>query len=123
LAEKVIEVFVIFSDAAARPLGQFVIAQKKMHSAWKLAGKSRNQIEQLVRLISTAWVAKRSMHEFLDDELTLGIPSQVGAPERLPEVLNVAVQVAKHKYVRFKRKGDDTAAPAGHGSEPLHGLT
>jgi hypothetical protein len=123
LAEKIVEVFVILRDAAARPLGQFVIAQKKMHSAWKITGKSRDQIEHLVRFISTAWVAKRSMHEFLDDELTLGIPSQVGAPERLPEVLNVAVQVAKHKNVRFRRNGDDTAASPGHGSEPLRSLT
>ena len=70
-----------------------------MDLARELTLESRYQIEKLMRLIAPAGVAKRTVHQFLNNEMPIRVPLELRDFQHPAEVLDVAMKVADDKNV------------------------
>src|SRR5947209_4163103 len=94
--EYLVLIDIAFANALVLPLGQFVIAKEVMDPVRVLALERRDQVEQLMRLVPPASIAKRTVYHFLKNEMTLRVLPQVHRLEQQAEILHAAMQIAGH---------------------------
>jgi hypothetical protein len=95
--KKDIEVLIGLEDRAVGPLSHFVVPRYEMHLLRELTPQRGEQIHQLMRFISPFGIPELPVDQFLKDEVSGGVVSQVCSLEHHLEISNVTVQIASHK--------------------------
>jgi hypothetical protein len=98
-SKLVVAIFVSLANPLARPLSQFMIAEQQMNLVGKLTGQSRKEVHELVGLVAPIRVAKRTVDDFLEHQVSRRVAGQLGPVEQSFEIFKVAVQVACHQHL------------------------
>jgi hypothetical protein len=76
-----------------------VVSEEHVNLPGKLALKSRQEINQLMRFIAAQGIKKRPVHQFLKNQVSIRMRAQIGSFQETAKVFQIAMQIACHQDI------------------------
>lgn len=113
----------VFADGPAGQFGKLMVAEDQVNAVGALALQSRDEIDKLMRLITTVIrIEIFPMDQFLEDKMAARLLVETGLGEHMSEKGNIAVQIADNKdLLGAVREPDDGSFSAWSVAEQLGG--